>query len=100
MAGRSLDRNASGHWLPSAADQPARAKKKVDLPGGPVVDECRVGGCGSVGIGPRPQPGMVRVAGSKDGALVHWYCANRCAGIARARADLRSVSTSGGGLRA
>ncbi|MDX2700338.1 hypothetical protein [Streptomyces ipomoeae] len=53
----------------------------------PVVQACTVDGCGTAATGPAPA-GLVPVAGSKDGAPAHWYCAGRCAAIARARADI------------
>ncbi len=56
----------------------------------PVVEECGVEVCGTPTGGPRPGPGMVQVAGARDGAPARWYCEDRCAAIARARADLRS----------
>ncbi|MFJ6540583.1 hypothetical protein ACIQMP_08045 [Streptomyces sp. NPDC091385] len=59
----------------------------------PVVEECNVEDCGTAVTDRRPHPGMVRVTGSRDGAAAHWYCPVRCAGIARARADLRAVPT-------
>jgi hypothetical protein len=94
----ALERDATGHWLPRSkpVQTTSRAKKKQLPPSGPVVDACYAEGCGSVGTGPQPDPGMVRVPGSKDGAASHWYCAGRCSAIARARADLRSIKMRGG----
>ncbi|MFC8676762.1 hypothetical protein ACFUEN_29255 [Streptomyces griseorubiginosus] len=68
-------------------------KKNTTLPSAPVLETCFVTGCGTAAGAPRPSRDMVRVAGSKDGAPAHWYCAVRCAPIARARADLRSITT-------
>jgi hypothetical protein len=56
-----------------------------------VVETCTVDSCGSPTTGPTPRTYMVRVLGAADGAAAHWYCRGRCAAIARARADLRSI---------
>lgn len=60
-------------------------RKPADLP---VVETCHVEECGTPTGG--PLPGMTQVAGARDGAPAHWYCDDRCAAIARARADLRT----------
>lgn len=58
----------------------------------PAVVPCTVGACGTPVTGDlAPVTGMVQVRGSADGAAAHWYCDGRCAGIARARADLRAI---------
>lgn len=62
-----------------------------------VVHACTVDGCGSPTHEPRPDTSMVRVADSKDGAPAHWYCPDRCAAIARARAELRAIPMHPGG---
>ncbi|MFI1535484.1 hypothetical protein [Streptomyces anandii] len=83
-------RDAEGKWLPRAEPKkPVARKKAAPVPSAPVVEQCPVDGCGTPATGRRPVPGMVRVRGSKDGALEHWYCPGRCAAIARATADLR-----------
>ncbi|MFF7901219.1 hypothetical protein ACFZCV_20840 [Streptomyces sp. NPDC007920] len=57
-----------------------------------VVEACTVDGCGTPAVGRVPPVArMVSVAGSADGAAAHWYCPGRCAAIARARADIRSI---------
>jgi len=56
-----------------------------------VVEACTVDGCGTPTGGPRPDAHMVQVRGAADGAAAHWYCPDRCAAIARARADLRAI---------
>ncbi|GGZ80469.1 hypothetical protein ACFOOM_07755 [Streptomyces echinoruber] len=71
--------------------RPARAKTAA-------IEECTVEVCGSpVTTGHPPAAGMVAVRGAAEGAAAHWYCPGRCAGIARARADLRSASSQAGG---
>jgi hypothetical protein len=66
----------------------------------PVVDVCTVDDCGSPVTGRRsPTAGMIPVRGAADGAAAHWYCPGRCAGIARARADLRAIPVRPGGGR-
>lgn len=62
-----------------------------------VVQACTVDDCGSPATSPRPRTGMVKVSGSKDGAPAHWYCPDRCAAIARARAELRAIPLRPGG---
>ena len=56
-----------------------------------VVKACTVDGCGTPTSGPHPAA-MVQVRGAADGAAAHWYCVDRCAAIARARADLRAIT--------
>lgn len=56
-----------------------------------AVESCPVDGCGSPTGGPRPKARMVQIRGSQDGAAAHWYCPDRCAAIARARAEIRSI---------
>jgi hypothetical protein len=62
-----------------------------------VVETCTVDSCGSPTTGPLPLDCMVQVHGAGDGAAAHWYCRGRCAAIARARADLRSIPMRRGG---
>ncbi|MFF9123211.1 hypothetical protein ACF09J_07915 [Streptomyces sp. NPDC014889] len=63
-----------------------------------VIEACTVDGCGTSAVGRRPPVArMVSVAGSADGAAAHWYCPGRCAAIARARADIRSIPMRPGG---
>lgn len=63
-----------------------------------AVQACAVTECGTAVIGRRPPTaGMVQVGGSQDGAAAHWYCPDRCAAIARARAELRSIPMRRGG---
>jgi hypothetical protein len=61
-----------------------------------VVETCTAAGCGSPAT-TRTRAGMVKVRGAADGAAAHWYCEQRCAAIARARADLRSIPMCRGG---
>ncbi|MFE7236130.1 hypothetical protein ACFVAF_37060 [Streptomyces sp. NPDC057596] len=57
-----------------------------------VIEPCTVDGCGTPVVGRLPPVArMVSVHGSADGAAAHWYCPVRCAPIARARADIRSI---------
>ncbi|MFE5140391.1 hypothetical protein ACFRDV_22385 [Streptomyces fagopyri] len=79
-----MERDAQGHFT-------ASKKVKAGVPLSPVIEVCRNDNCGTPGTRPRPTDGMVKVAGSADGASSHWYCAVRCASIARARADIRKV---------
>ncbi|MFJ6659677.1 hypothetical protein ACIQNG_25490 [Streptomyces sp. NPDC091377] len=60
---------------------------------------CTVDGCGSEATGPAPSAGMVPVTGAGDGAGAHWWCAGRCAVLARTRAELRAVPMRSGGGR-
>ncbi|MGW1527569.1 hypothetical protein [Streptomyces sp. NPDC002159] len=86
-----LQRAADGRWLGNGRkERPARKAKAALIPSGEVVELCRAEGCGTPTTNPRPAPHMVRVDGSKDGAPEHWFCPGRCAGIARARQDLRA----------
>ncbi|MFC7906421.1 hypothetical protein [Streptomyces nigra] len=63
----------------------------------PVVDVCPDEDCGSPDLSGRPPvAAMVRVAGAADGADAHWYCPGRCAAIARARAELRTIPAASG----
>lgn len=56
-----------------------------------AVQTCPVDACGLPATSRRPPAaGMVRVRGAADGASAHWYCPDRCAAIANARADLRT----------
>ncbi|EGX60142.1 hypothetical protein SZN_09476 [Streptomyces zinciresistens K42] len=71
-----------------------------DSAGLPVVAPCTVGACASPAVSDQaPAAGLVQVAGSADGAAAHWYCNGRCAAIARARAELRTIPTRPGGDR-
>ncbi|MFJ8006165.1 hypothetical protein [Streptomyces fagopyri] len=79
-----MERDAHGHFATSK-------KTKGALPVSPVIEVCRNDSCGTPGNQPRPSDGMVKVAGSADGASSHWYCPVRCASIARAKADLRKI---------
>lgn len=64
----------------------------------PVVEACVVDACGTPVTGHRPPSGgLVQVRGAADGAPAHWYCPVRCAAIARARADIRSIVMRPGG---
>jgi hypothetical protein len=66
----------------------------------PIVDVCTADGCGVPVIGRRaPAAGMVQVRGAADGAAAHWYCPERCAAIARARADIRGITMRPDGER-
>ncbi|MEU5908882.1 MULTISPECIES: hypothetical protein [Actinomycetes] len=63
-----------------------------------VIEVCTVGDCGTPVVGRRPPVArMVSVQGSADGAAAHWYCPVRCAAIARARADIRTIPMRPGG---
>ncbi|MGW5736965.1 MULTISPECIES: hypothetical protein [Streptomyces] len=62
-----------------------------------VVQACTVQGCGSPASRRSTRASMVKVRGAADGAAAHWYCVVRCAAIARARADLRSIPMRSGG---
>jgi hypothetical protein len=63
-----------------------------------VVQACTTDVCGTPAADRRPPTAhMVRVHGAGDGAAAHWYCPGRCAAIARARADLRSIPMRRGG---
>jgi hypothetical protein len=61
-----------------------------------VVETCTAQGCGSPAT-TRTRARMVKVRGAADGASAHWYCVKRCAAIARARAELRSIPMRRGG---
>lgn len=66
----------------------------------PAVEACAVDDCGTPAVDRQaPAACMVQVTGSADGAAAHWYCAGRCAAIARARAELRAVPMRPGGGR-
>lgn len=62
-----------------------------------VVETCTVDACGTPTHGPHRGTGMVQIHGSQDGAPAHWYCPDRCAAIARARAELRAIPMRPGG---
>jgi len=66
----------------------------------PAFQACTVDGCGTPVVDRRPPAaGMVQVRGAADGAAAHWYCPARCAAIARARADIRTITMRPGGER-
>lgn len=62
-----------------------------------VVQPCTVDGCGSPATRRSTRASMVKVHGSADGSAAHWYCVDRCAALARARADLRAIPMRRGG---
>ncbi|MFE1925843.1 hypothetical protein ACFW91_25130 [Streptomyces asoensis] len=66
----------------------------------PAFEPCPAVFCGAPVVGRRaPAAGMVQVRGAADGAAAHWYCPDRCAAIARARADIRAIPLRPGGER-
>jgi hypothetical protein len=78
-------------WNQGRTGKPRRPEQTA------AVEPCTAENCGTPAGGPRPAPRMVQVRGAADGAAAHWYCPDRCAALARARADLRSIPMRRGG---
>jgi hypothetical protein len=78
-------------WNQGMTGKPRRPEQTA------VLETCTAESCGTPASGPRPAPRMVQVRGAADGAAAHWYCPDRCAALARARADLRSIPMRRGG---
>lgn len=95
-----LSETSPGQLRAKAAWNGGKVGKARNPADHPVIETCTVDACGSPAASSRPPAhGMVQVRGAADCAAEHWYCAGRCAAIARARAELRAIPMHPGGGR-